>query len=445
MSTSSYAELTTEHFIAVCGICLSAYEAPKALPCLHSFCLACIRKWASHVSSRKTDPGSSHVVPCPTCRKDCTLTATGVDGLPTNFFITERNRVQEPPKCNSCGKGDHEIIARCRECGFVCTECMSPHKSMRMLQDHSVIMLDTLRVGKVSKQLSMSQISSAGHRKPGSGTFKLEKTVDLKSVDSSINNAWCCSVNKSDSSYQIVVPHYSSGGKVYIIGVDGKQKMVFETTEGDPPGLSGSPWNAVESSDGYIYITNCSPWVKVHNKEMKFMHLFQIHDVNGAKCTQGNARGIAIDSKGQIIVGNVSNKTISIYQPDESLVKAFQIELLPCYISVKFPDNTLLISGLSEVRVLEVDYSGRVLKEITSPLASLTWKPRGVCCSKNGEIFIVNSANGQCCVCRFTGSWNFTGCVISELKDPSGIAVSEDGELLALVESSPELKIYRRY
>ncbi|XP_006821579.1 tripartite motif-containing protein 3-like [Saccoglossus kowalevskii] len=68
-----------ERFLT-CTICLEPYqEAPKLLPCLHSFCSNCLR---SH--SR----GNS-VFKCPVCRRDVPVPQQGVDGFPNNIYVRD--------------------------------------------------------------------------------------------------------------------------------------------------------------------------------------------------------------------------------------------------------------------------------------------------------------------------------------------------------------------
>ena len=151
-AASSYTfEATNTNYISVCGICLSTYEIPKALPCLHSFCLECIREWVRiSQKGRKIKSWDTISITCPTCSKACTLQYNGINGLPTNFFITERNSKEPMPTCSSCDKDDRDAVARCYECGLICKECLQPHEFMRALKVHNVIKLDKLRVGKTA-------------------------------------------------------------------------------------------------------------------------------------------------------------------------------------------------------------------------------------------------------------------------------------------------------
>ena len=64
-----------------CYICTEVYTNPKALPCLHAFCMKCIQK-----IGLKTKKGSGDEMPCPICRQLFKIPTEGFLGLPTRFF-----------------------------------------------------------------------------------------------------------------------------------------------------------------------------------------------------------------------------------------------------------------------------------------------------------------------------------------------------------------------
>ncbi|KAL5013832.1 hypothetical protein ScPMuIL_008102 [Solemya velum] len=64
-----------------CPVCRQPYNTPKALPCLHTFCLGCIR---DYFYSRFE---GADQFPCPVCRQTIYMPSTGVNGFPDNHFI----------------------------------------------------------------------------------------------------------------------------------------------------------------------------------------------------------------------------------------------------------------------------------------------------------------------------------------------------------------------
>ena len=63
-----------------CAICLSRYETPKVLPCLHTYCKGCLGDLLG--KSREADR-----VTCPQCKEEHQLPEDGVDGFRTYFTI----------------------------------------------------------------------------------------------------------------------------------------------------------------------------------------------------------------------------------------------------------------------------------------------------------------------------------------------------------------------
>ena len=72
--------------LAQCSICFEQMENPRALPCLHTFCLKCIEDECRRVLPGG-DQSSGGDVPCPLCRRRCHLSVKKAEQLPVNFFV----------------------------------------------------------------------------------------------------------------------------------------------------------------------------------------------------------------------------------------------------------------------------------------------------------------------------------------------------------------------
>ncbi|XP_005103225.1 tripartite motif-containing protein 2 [Aplysia californica] len=73
-----------------CSICCEEFKNPKALPCLHTFCANCLR---DYVVGRGYESVGSF--PCPVCRANTQLPATGVDGFPNNHLMSSLSHTMD--------------------------------------------------------------------------------------------------------------------------------------------------------------------------------------------------------------------------------------------------------------------------------------------------------------------------------------------------------------
>ncbi|XP_072048294.1 uncharacterized protein [Amphiura filiformis] len=135
-----------------CSICKEIINQPKALQCLHTFCLECLREWSQRDKESVTCPVLS-------CKKTTLMPSDGVDGLPGNVFVASLienspTRSKKVP-CVCCEEKDNVVIAKCLDCnGFLCQECIDMHKKP-FLRSHQVINLEDIKTGKVDlKRLS---------------------------------------------------------------------------------------------------------------------------------------------------------------------------------------------------------------------------------------------------------------------------------------------------
>ena len=92
-----------------------------------------------------------------------------------------------------------------------------------------------------------------------------------------------------------------------------------------------------------------------------------------------------------------------------------------------------------------MDYTGNTVKVVQPHPGVKSWVPQSVCCSKQGEIFVVNYGVPKA-VYRYTEDGDkCLGCVVKGLGDPAGIAVTEDGQNLFVVEQWESMvKIFQR-
>ncbi|XP_064609158.1 E3 ubiquitin-protein ligase TRIM56-like [Liolophura sinensis] len=146
-------EVVEEKFLT-CSICLEKFKTPKLLPCIHTFCLKCLKE---HVE-RSARNGS---FPCPNCRQP-TDVPTNIDtGFKTNFFMNslldffaDIGAGHTCSFCLSTGKTE-KAVSKCIDCSdYLCEKCTGVHGMTRQTVKHKVISIDQLVRSGVDEETS---------------------------------------------------------------------------------------------------------------------------------------------------------------------------------------------------------------------------------------------------------------------------------------------------
>ncbi|KAI8489422.1 hypothetical protein Bbelb_328650 [Branchiostoma belcheri] len=141
MAAADYPQEEFDDQFLTCGICRNIYEKPRVLPCLHTFCAACLEKLRTE-----------NEITCAICRKQVPLGAEGVSGLPPNFYVNSlldfRNlqaKKRARVSCQMC-ESVASIEGTCWDCQhLLCKNCITAHRNTPALKNHYIITLDDLK------------------------------------------------------------------------------------------------------------------------------------------------------------------------------------------------------------------------------------------------------------------------------------------------------------
>ncbi|XP_063408866.1 E3 ubiquitin-protein ligase Midline-1-like [Mytilus trossulus] len=156
----------TDNFddILTCTVCLETFKCPKYLPCLHTFCTACINTYIlSTVGEEKTKT----TFKCPICRQDVLMAEstgnpdTWAEQLPGNHFVAslmDRQAIRRSEKiCDSCKANNESKNASswCVVCEEAfCESCEKCHKSFKMSAKHPIVLLKDIVTDKEPVSIS---------------------------------------------------------------------------------------------------------------------------------------------------------------------------------------------------------------------------------------------------------------------------------------------------
>ena len=136
-----------------CRLCRRLIRSPKLLPCLHSFCQACIQDLAE-----KLGPGE--LFACPLCKTDAKISKEDIESLPTNSFLDNMLDIalinssdRKPVPCSNC-EAELPATSRCVDCGeFLCANCFMVHKRIRLTKEHKILTITELLASNTGDDL----------------------------------------------------------------------------------------------------------------------------------------------------------------------------------------------------------------------------------------------------------------------------------------------------
>lgn len=156
--------------ILECPICIETMTDTRVLPCIHTFCLACIQQHGNDTKRCET-------ISCPCCRRTCPVPAGGFQDLPRNILMeklleirgslvetttphssklqccsekenncaatAKEKSISRPcqiPCHNEKGKSPPPANSYCVECkSYMCSECRKRHCKQRLTGSHPVL------------------------------------------------------------------------------------------------------------------------------------------------------------------------------------------------------------------------------------------------------------------------------------------------------------------
>jgi hypothetical protein len=121
-----------------CGVCTEPYDGanrlPRALPCLHTYCTACL----SHLVREEK-------VVCPTCRRVCVVEGGQATTILCNFGLLEAALAwslrSSEVMCDVCEEA--RAAFHCRQCSeAMCSGCQMTHKKQKATRSHQISTLE---------------------------------------------------------------------------------------------------------------------------------------------------------------------------------------------------------------------------------------------------------------------------------------------------------------
>ena len=147
-----------------CKICYEVYKEPKQLPCLHSFCVACLNRLAE-------TRAVNGKIQCPLCKKEVHVPESGTfENSPSSFYINSLLDVLAIKECGAtrvtCGNCDkpNKQSSYCFDCSkFWCGECLNGHNILKENKEHRVTALTDFQAQDFEDVLKRPAICKKEH------------------------------------------------------------------------------------------------------------------------------------------------------------------------------------------------------------------------------------------------------------------------------------------
>src|SRR6218665_412446 len=149
--------------ITECPICMSPFNDPRMLPCIHTFCFECLKRTAE---ANQKNPGD--MLPCPLCRKDFTIPEDGMNGVQKNFFMENLMEFKTTLQigsaiiCDMCNVRNEGLTGdiptatmRCLECqDNYCDSCVKVHQFQKLIRNHQFVKIGSEAASKMKRPLA---------------------------------------------------------------------------------------------------------------------------------------------------------------------------------------------------------------------------------------------------------------------------------------------------
>ena len=147
-----------------CKICHEIYEKPKQLPCLHSFCVACLNRLAE-------TRAVNGKIQCRLCQVVVDVPESGTfESFQSSLYINSLLEVLAIKECGAtrvtCGNCDKqsEQSSYCFDCSqFWCGECLNGHNIIRGNKEHRLTVLKAFQERDYEDALKRPTICKKAH------------------------------------------------------------------------------------------------------------------------------------------------------------------------------------------------------------------------------------------------------------------------------------------
>ncbi|XP_067663988.1 tripartite motif-containing protein 3-like [Haliotis asinina] len=390
-----------------CPICKNVFDRPKAIPCLHTFCLDCLESYVAR-------NGNDGRFPCPVCRQTIYIPSGGVWSFPDNDLILHL-RVREAA---SVPYGNGEMA----------TLPVDQPPTYQTLYGDKAFDWETSDVFVVNNLQSMAVFINkfAGH---GTGPEDFTHVSGL-------------AVNPLNDN--IIVTDCSLN-KVAIFNVKGDFISSFYT----------------DCSIRDVCVTNFNTLlVSVSRSGSALLREYtmdgQLIAAFGSFYKYDNPCGISLDITQKVVVTSLEKNTVHVLTDQKKPCTNFGSKgsghnhfIQPSYVTVNHR-NEIVVSDTGNHRIKIHEMNGQFIRQIGSQghVYGQLFYPMGLCIDRCDNIYVADANNYRVQV--FTAEGDFLACPVQKTFEvgvdvkPTNVVISRNRLVVALRGSrQSEVRLYK--
>ncbi|XP_072048451.1 uncharacterized protein [Amphiura filiformis] len=324
--------------------------------------------------------------------------------------------------------------------GDLIWRCWNANPKYRPSLAEALDVIDGLADEPVTFQKQASETASASTSSHSSNNWRLIREFGKEGEAEGEFQLNCCIAvcNNSD----VVVtdsPNWEDKHpprRAYVFSHDGKFKYTLHPPDDKPEARMISPVDVAVTSQGEIAIADSeSKYVKLFNEKGTYLRMFSVV-TDETQTTKVQPSCISVASNGDILVGCVTRKVITIHDADdERLINTVNLKIKPLYMTTNNKQQ-IFVSNWEVKKVHAVNYAGDVVFSLESfTVDGEPGMPVGLTCDEENHVYIAvrqfNPANNNAYIdtghIHQYSSWGrFMKCIITNMYAPRGITWHND-------------------
>ncbi|XP_022096177.1 RING finger protein 207-like [Acanthaster planci] len=168
-----------------------------------------------------------------------------------------------------------------------------------------------------------------------------------------------------------------------------------------------------------------------------------VHQFTPGRMPNSKPMSLAVDDDNLIAVGYEKVAEISLHNPDGSLVRRVPAVMTAEHITIG--RQRLIYTNWDKKKLVAADYHGNRLFSVDTVHTFMmgNWGPTGVCCGRDGGIYVAVCGLGSSCgeVHHYSPQGKHVGCVVEGCGSPRGIAFAAKGDNL-IVAAGDSVQIF---